>query len=122
LFLALLLSHHYLPGGLLIFAECDFGLRDEGGIPLEILKYNPSLSMDDNLKNPRGLSWHAAWFREIGRATLSPKHQQPPDLIKKTPLSVILEKDILAPFGWEGEDLKHGKEIWKRLQASTEVR
>lgn len=105
-------SAYFHLGGFLI-GDAELLGFDEDKKPLEPLIYNPSLSVEENLKNMKGLSWHAGCFHILAeRIAQSPSYRPPSILVKQSSLlTELIAKDLWIPHGWEGNGIKHGKQI-----------
>ncbi|KAF9445848.1 S-adenosyl-L-methionine-dependent methyltransferase, partial [Macrolepiota fuliginosa MF-IS2] len=100
------------PGGLLFIGDIELIVYDQNRKLLKPFVYTPSLSIEENLENKEGLSWFSGWFIVAGRVTRSPMYRPPPDMVKESRLlGTPVVKDLWMPVGWEGEDIKNGKEI-----------
>ncbi|KAF7770256.1 hypothetical protein Agabi119p4_6230 [Agaricus bisporus var. burnettii] len=101
------------PDGFLILADGDLSVGfDEDRKLLEPFIYDPSLSIQDNLKNTKGLSWHAGWLHAFSQSTRSVKYESPFTMAQKSKLlKEPTIKDLWIPYGWEGKDVKNGKEL-----------
>jgi hypothetical protein len=110
-------------GGLLLISDGKTFGFDENRKPLVPFIYNPSLSIERNLKNEKGLSWHAGWLRALGQVLHSPNHQPPFHLVRNSHLLKELTiNDLWAPIGWDGGSVKNGRIIGELAMKNALVR
>lgn len=116
-------SAYFHLGGFLLIGDAELLGFDEDKKPLEPLIYNPSLSVEDNLKNTNGLSWHAGCFHVLAeRIVQSPNYRPPSILVKQSRLlTELIAKDLWIPHGWEGKGIQHGKRIGELMVENFRV-
>lgn len=100
------------PGGLLLLADVEVAIYDENQKLLKPVVYNPSWSIEENMKIQDGLSWHSGWFTALGSITLSPSYQPPGIQIQRSEaLTELMATEFWAPYGLLGEDDERTKRL-----------
>lgn len=110
-------------GGFLFLVDIEVdAVFDQDRKRLEPFVFDPSLTVEMNLKNSRGLSWNSGWLHMLGLSTRSSQYKAPPSAIQQSELlNELMAKVCWFPIGWEGKDLEHGKELGELCAEVVEV-
>jgi hypothetical protein len=95
---------------------------DEDRNRLEPFIYDPSLTIEVNLENCRGLSWNSGWLHLLGLSTRSSEYKSLPSVVRDSEsLKELMAKVCWFPIGWEGKELEHGQELGELSAEVVEV-
>ncbi|KAF5353327.1 hypothetical protein D9756_007827 [Leucocoprinus leucothites] len=93
------------PGGLLFLADIETVVYDKNQKPLKPVAYNPSWSIEENMNNQDGRSWHSGWFKALGGIILSPSYQPPSTHVQRSEaLTTVIAMELWLPYGLLMED------------------
>ncbi|KAJ3562633.1 hypothetical protein NP233_g9455 [Leucocoprinus birnbaumii] len=107
--------------GLLLLIDGGGNTYGQDGKLVTPFQYDAARSIAENLENPEGHSWHAAWYAHMGKVMMNPTYRQPPEMVNETSLEVIMAEKILIPCGWAGEGIDHGRELGELMLRNLEM-
>ncbi|TFK39829.1 S-adenosyl-L-methionine-dependent methyltransferase [Crucibulum laeve] len=100
------------PDGLLLLADGDWVAFDSQKRLLDPVKWNPDITIDEQVENDLGHSWYAGWLHLFGAITRSPNYEPIDVLLKVDGLfKDVTYKKYYTPVNWSGEGLEHGEEV-----------